>query len=64
MFTENRHDHAVRTRAYALAESGRFHAVREIEQALVGEGWPGAGTVLQSGYVRQAIAERLASHSH
>jgi hypothetical protein len=64
MFTENRHDHAVRTRAYALAESGRFHAVKEIEQALVGEGWPDAGMVMQSDYVRQAIAERLAANSH
>lgn len=64
MFTENRRDHAVRSRAYALAETGRFHAVKEIEQALVGEGWPDAGIVLQGDYVRQSLAEKLAAHSH
>lgn len=64
MITETRRDQALRTRAYALAESGRFQAVKEIEDALVGEGWPEAGSVMQGDYVRQAIAERLAAHSH
>lgn len=64
MFAGSKKDHAVRARAYALAETGRFTIVREIEQALVGEGWPDAGIVLQGQYVRQAIAERLATHAH
>ncbi|MGK2912290.1 MAG: hypothetical protein ACSLE1_21205 [Sphingobium sp.] len=64
MFTETRRDQALRTRAYALAESGRFHAVKDVEEALVGEGWPHAGALMQGDYMRQAIAERLAAHSH
>lgn len=49
---------AVRARAYALAESGRFSNVHAVEQALVVEGWPQAGAALQSDYARKAISEK------
>lgn len=55
---DSKAERAVRDRAYALAESGRFAAVREVESALIGEGWPHAGRVMQSGYVRRAVEER------
>lgn len=64
MLTGTPGDRAVRERAYRLADSGRFVAVHEIEQALVGEGWPNARAALQSDYARKAIQERLASHAH
>lgn len=64
MFAGSKKDHAIRSRAYALAETGRFTVVREVEQALVSEGWPDARSVLQGEYVRQAVAERLAVHAH
>ncbi|EQB32456.1 hypothetical protein [Sphingobium ummariense] len=49
---------AVRARAYALAESGRFSNARAVEQALIAEGWPQAGAALQSDYARKAISEK------
>lgn len=55
---DSKAERAVRERAYALAESGRFGAVREVEQALIGEGWPHAARTMQSDYVRQAVEER------
>lgn len=55
---ENRADRAVRERAYKLAESGRFEAVHDVERALIGEGWPNAGRIMQGGYVMRAVEER------
>ncbi|KKW91010.1 MULTISPECIES: hypothetical protein [Sphingobium] len=49
---------ALRARAYALAESGRFNGAHAVEQALIAEGWPNAGAALQSSYTRKAISER------
>ncbi|MHA6767345.1 hypothetical protein [Sphingobium ummariense] len=49
---------AVRARAYALAESGRFSNAHAVEQALIAEGWPQAGAALQSDYARKAISEK------
>lgn len=57
-------EQAVRQRAYALAESGRFSAVQEVEQALIGEGWSNAHAVLQSDYARKAIRDRLDGVAH
>jgi len=55
---DSKAERAVRERAYRLAESGKFGAVREVERALIGEGWPHAARVMQSDYVRQAVEER------
>ncbi len=55
---DSKAERAVRERAYALAESGKFGAVREVERALIGEGWPHAARTMQSDYVRQAVEER------
>jgi len=55
---DSKAERAARERAYVLAESGRFGAVQEVERALIGEGWPHAGRVMQSDYVRQAVEER------
>lgn len=49
---------ALRTRAYALAETGKFDSAHAVEQALIAEGWPNAGEALQSDYARKAISER------
>lgn len=49
---------ALRARAYALAESGRFDGAHAVEQALIAEGWPNAGAALQSSFTRKAISER------
>ena len=49
---------ALRARAYALAESGRYNGAHAVEQALIAEGWPNAGAALQSSYTRKAITER------
>lgn len=61
MFAGTVRDQALRARAYTLAESGRFATVRDVEQAIIGEGWPDAARVLGSSYVRQALTERLAA---
>ena len=55
---DNRADRAVRERAYSLADSGRFEAAHEVERALVREGWPNAGRVMQGDYVVQAVHEK------
>lgn len=57
-------DRAVWERAYKLAESGQFSRVHEVEQALIGEGWPNARSALQSDYARKAIQDRLTSPAH
>lgn len=58
---ENKGDRAVRARAYALAEGGRHSRVRDVEQALISEGWPNVGAALNGEYTRKAIAERCAA---
>ena len=55
---DNKAERAVRERAYTLAESGRFEGVHDVEKALIGEGWPNAGRVMQESYVKQAVEER------
>ncbi|MBK5265196.1 MAG: hypothetical protein JJE34_08200 [Alphaproteobacteria bacterium] len=56
--TENKADRAIRDRAFALADSGKFETVLEIEQALISEGWPNAGRAIQSEIFRQALHDR------
>lgn len=58
---DNKGDRAVRDRAYKLAESGNFEAVRDVERALIGEGWPNASKVMHSDYVMQAVEEKCRS---
>lgn len=53
--------HAIRTRAYALADTGRFMNAHAVEQALIAEGWPNAARAMQSEYARKAISERCAA---
>ncbi len=55
---DNKGDRAVRDRAYKLAESGNFEAVRDVERALVGEGWPNAYRIMHSDYVMRAVEEK------
>lgn len=55
---DNKGDRAIRERAYKLAESGKFEAVRDVERALIGEGWPNARRVMHSDYVMRAVEER------
>ena len=56
---------ALRARAYALAESGRFEGAHGVEQALVAEGWPNIHRALESEYARKSISERcLAAKAH
>lgn len=54
-------DRALRERAFALAESGRFDAAHEVERALIGEGWPNTGTIMHSDYMVQAVDEKCRS---
>ena len=63
MFAGSQREQALRARAYILAETGNFAAVRDVEQAMIGEGWPDAAEVLGHDYVRRALAERLAAHT-
>jgi len=53
--------HAIRSRAYALADTGRFMSAHAVEQALIAEGWPNATRALQSEYARKAVSERCAA---
>ena len=55
---DTRGERAIRERAYKLAESGRFGAVRDVERALIGEGWPNAHRVMHSDYVMQTVEEK------
>ncbi len=59
--TATRSEQAARARAYTLAESGRFNTVHDVEQALIGEGWPNAHVVIESAFARKAIHARLAN---
>lgn len=51
-------ERAARERAYVLADSGRFHSVHDVEQALIAEGWSNAGQVMGGAHVRRVVAER------
>lgn len=63
--TENKADRAVRDRAFALADSGRFDTAAAIERALISEGWPNVGRTMASEIFRQAIHDRCtAATSH
>lgn len=53
-----RAERALRHRAFALAESGRYAAGYDVRRALIGEGWPQAASVLAQEYVSRAIGER------
>lgn len=65
MHSEDGRLQALRARAYALAESGRYDGAHAVERALVAEGWPNAASALQSSYTRKAISERcLAAQAH
>ncbi|MEZ5654402.1 MAG: hypothetical protein R3E04_00700 [Sphingobium sp.] len=55
---ETKADRAVRERAYELAASGRFDAAREVERALIGEGWPNVGSIMHQEYVAKAVDEK------
>ena len=56
--TENKADRAMRDRAFAMADSGTFTTVLEIERALISEGWPNAARAMQSEIFRQALHDR------
>jgi hypothetical protein len=56
--TENKAERALRDRAFALADSGRFTAALEVERALISEGWPNARRTMESEVFRQAIHDR------
>jgi hypothetical protein len=56
--TENKAERALRDRAFALADSGRFTAALEVERALISEGWPNARRAMESEVFRQAIHDR------
>ena len=58
IITGTQGERAARERAYALADSGHFHSVHGVEQALIAEGWSNAGQVMGGPHVRRAIAER------
>ncbi|WP_253339399.1 hypothetical protein [Sphingobium sp. OAS761] len=56
---------AARTRAYALAETGRYDNSHAVEQALIAEGWPNAARALEGDHARKAIGERCrAAQAH
>lgn len=59
--TENKADRAVRDRAFALADSGRFENAAAIERALISEGWPNVGRTMASEVFRQAVHDRCAA---
>lgn len=56
-----RSDQALRQRALDLAESGRFAAPHQVEEALIGEGWPNAGIAMRGDFLRKAVADRCAA---
>ena len=60
-FTMNKAERAVRERAFALADTGKFETASEIERALIGEGWPNAGRAMDSEIFRQAVHDRCAA---
>lgn len=49
---------AARARAYALADSGRYANIHDVQQALAAEGWPNAVRALEGDYAREAVSER------
>ncbi len=49
---------AARARAYTLAETGKFHTINDVQQALIAEGWPNAAEALSGDYAREAVSER------
>lgn len=55
---DNKAERAIRERAYKLAESGQYESVRDVERALVGEGWPNARRIVQGEYMMQALEEK------
>lgn len=55
---ESRAERALRNRAFALAESGRYGAGREVRRALIGEGWPLVGRLFDRGAVGRAVEEK------
>lgn len=59
--TENKADQAVRNRALALADSGRFDTTAAIERALISEGWPNVGRTMASEVFRQVIYDRCSA---
>lgn len=59
--TLNKADRAVRDRAFALADSGRFKAALDVERALISEGWPNARRTMESEVFRQAVHDRCAA---
>jgi hypothetical protein len=59
--TENKADRAVRNRAFALAESGKFDTVTAIERALISEGWPNVRRTMASEVFRQTVHERCSA---
>lgn len=59
--SENKADQAVRNRAFALADSGRFDTATAIERALISEGWPNVGRTMASEVFRQAVHDRCAA---
>ena len=64
--TENKAERAVRDRALALADSGRYTAALDVERALISEGWPNARRTMASELFRQTIHEhcRVARTRH
>lgn len=60
--SDNRSFQAVRDRAYALADSGRFDSAHAVEQAVIAEGWPNAANALASDFARKSISERCMAH--
>lgn len=59
--SENKAERALKDRAFALADSGRFETAFEVERALISEGWPSAGRLMESEVFRQAIHDRCTS---
>lgn len=59
--TQNKADQAVRNRAFALADSGRFDTAAAIERALISEGWPNVSRTMASEVFRQAVLDRCAT---
>ena len=55
---ENSADRAARQRACRLADTGRFAIPREVEEAMIAEGWPNARRVMHGDYISLLIAER------
>ncbi|CAN5250335.1 hypothetical protein BH10PSE12_BH10PSE12_04770 [soil metagenome] len=56
----NEGERALRERAYVLADGGECATVHQIEQRLIGEGWPNVSATLDD-YARKAIAERCSA---